>query len=83
MSYNKENYQKVFKNNPEDEKDITNSEKEHPLSYCVQKWLERTPGLQQDGFNFPEKFKQAVEGIFEQEQIRIEVRHFTKNIFLD
>jgi len=84
VSYNKENYQKVFKNNPEDEKDITNSEKEHPLSYCVQKWLERTPGLQQDGFNFPEKFKQAVEGIFEQEQIRIEkTKNKVKKAYLE
>ena len=34
---------------------------------CVELWLERTPGLDENGFNFPAKYKAAVEAIFEQE----------------
>ena len=49
------------------------SENEPSLSECVQSWLERTPGLEENGFNFPEKFKQVVESIFEDELEAIEV----------
>ena len=49
------------------------SENEPSLSECVQSWLERTPGLEENGFNFPEKFKEVVENIFEDELEAIEV----------
>jgi hypothetical protein len=39
----------------------------------VELWLERTPGLAETGFNFPAKYKAAVEAIFKQEQEIIEV----------
>ena len=50
------------------------SENEPSLSECVQSWLERTPGLEEHGFNFPAKFKEAVENIFEDELEAIEVQ---------
>ena len=49
------------------------SENEPSLSECVQSWLERTPGLEENGFNFPAKFREAVETIFEDELEAIEV----------
>jgi len=51
---------------------LTQSEKEASLSECVQRWLERTPGLEEDGFNFPEKFRLAVEGILRKDLDMIE-----------
>jgi hypothetical protein len=35
--------------------------------------LERTPGLNEEGFNFPQKFKEAVEAIFDKEWQRVQV----------
>ena len=40
---------------------------------CVELWLERTPGLDENGFNFPAKYKAAVEAIFKHELEIIEV----------
>ena len=31
----------------------------YPENYKLQRWLERTPGLEEDGFNFFAKFKVA------------------------
>ena len=67
---------KVFTEKPQEEELIKASEAEHSLSYCVQRWLERTPGLQEEGFNFPQKFKEAVEAIFDKEWKRVEVCNF-------
>ena len=39
----------------------------------MQRWLERTPGLNEEGFNFPQKFKEAVEAIFDKEWQRVQV----------
>jgi hypothetical protein len=44
---------------------------------CVELWLERTPGLDENGFNFPAKYKAAVEAIFRQEKEIIEVHFYT------
>ena len=41
--------------------------------FSVQRWLERTPGLNEEGFNFPQKFKEAVEAIFDKEWQRVQV----------
>ena len=64
---------KVFNDKPLQEEAVMASEQEHSLSFCIQRWLERTPGLQEEGFNFPHKFKTAVETIFEREYKRIQV----------
>ena len=44
VKYNKDNYEKVFSDKPQEEERIKTSEREPSLSYCVQRWLERTPG---------------------------------------
>jgi len=72
VSYNKENYTSVFTEKPLEVDRIKASEAEHSLSYCVQRWLERTPGLNEEGFNFPQKFKEAVEAIFDKEWQRVQ-----------
>lgn len=72
VQYNKANYVRVFSDKPDEWEQIIASEKEPSLSYCVQRWLERTPGLEEDGFNFPAKFKEAVKTIFDQENKIIE-----------
>jgi len=83
VNYNKENYLKVFTDKPQEEELLKASEREPSLSYCVQRWLERTPGLQAEGFNFPQKFKQAIEGVFDKEWNRIQTTsNETKRAYL-
>lgn len=43
--------------------------KEPALSDLVQNWLERTPGLETDGFNFWEKFRKSVEQVLDDQEI--------------
>ena len=73
MKYNQQNYQRVFEEWPDKQEMVDASENEPSLSECVQSWLERTPGLEEHGFNFPAKFQEAVESIFEDELTAIEV----------
>lgn len=42
--------------------------KESSLSDLVQNWLERTPGLEADGFYFWEKFRNSVEQLLNNEE---------------
>ena len=51
---------------------LRNSTIHFPI-FSVQRWLERTPGLNEEGFNFPQKFKEAVEAIFDKEWQRVQV----------
>lgn len=69
MKYNQK-YSCVFGNDLEAIKAIEKSEKEPPLAQLVQQWLERTPGLEADGFNFWGKYKQAVEKLLA-EQLKV------------
>jgi tryptophan 2,3-dioxygenase len=68
VRYNQSNYRRVFGDVPIEMEKLERSEAEPSLSTCVQKWLERTPGLEEDGFNFPKKFQDAVEGIMKREE---------------
>jgi tryptophan 2,3-dioxygenase len=40
----------------------------------IEQWLERTPGLEADGFNFWGKYKQAVETLLAKQRKTAEVR---------
>ncbi|XP_067000328.2 tryptophan 2,3-dioxygenase [Anabrus simplex] len=60
VKYNQK-YSRVFGNDPAATEAIERSEVEPPLSELVQRWLERTPGLEADGFNFWGKYRRAVE----------------------
>lgn len=48
--------------------------KEPSLSDLVQNWLERTPGLEVDGFNFWEKFRKSVEQLLDDQENKARVR---------
>ncbi|KAL0273205.1 UNVERIFIED_CONTAM: hypothetical protein PYX00_005936 [Menopon gallinae] len=54
-------YTCVFGRDEDAMKAIEKSERELPLAKLVDSWLQRTPGLEEDGFNFWGKYKIAVE----------------------
>lgn len=49
---------------------------EPSLSDLVQKWLERTPGLELDGFNFWGKFKEATDKLLKDQEMIATVEFF-------
>lgn len=59
VKYN-EHYLSVFAHDPESSSLISKSETEPSLCELVQQWLERTPGLEVNGFDFWGKFKDSV-----------------------
>lgn len=59
VKYN-QRYQDVFGDDANAVEKIIDSETEPSLCDLVQKWLERTPGLEEDGFNFWKKFQDNV-----------------------
>lgn len=67
VKYN-QNYSKVFSGDEEAINMIEMSEGELSLSDIVQQWLERTPGLELEGFNFWGKFQSAVEKLLEDQK---------------
>ena len=73
MKYNQNNYRRVFGDNPKSLDLLVSTETEPSLWHCVERWLERTPGLEEDGFNFQRKFKEAVDTIFARDMETIEV----------
>lgn len=68
VKYNQK-YSTVFGRDPEAMSAIEKSETEPALLDLLQGWLERTPGLEDEGFNFWGKFKDAVEKMLD-EQIK-------------
>lgn len=69
----KQPYLEVFK----DEKCIEAIEKsasEPSLFELIQRWLERTPGLEEDGFNFKDKYETAVNEMLQEERDFIDAR---------
>ena len=73
MKYNQNNYRRVFGDDPKSLDSLASTESEPSLWHCVERWLERTPGLEEDGFNFPEKFEKAVDAIFARDTEAIQV----------
>src|SRR5690349_16364578 len=67
VKYNQK-YTHVFGSEPESLTAIMKSETEPSLCDLVQKWLERTPGLEVDGFNFWGKFKDAVDNLLDEKE---------------
>lgn len=59
VKYN-QGYSHVFKKSSIDGERVRLSETEPSLSELLQKWLERTPGLEVNGFDFWGKFKSSV-----------------------
>jgi len=61
VRYNQSNYRRVYEDLPDQLKELEKSEEEPSLSELVQKWLERTPGLSEDSFDFPCRYKEVIE----------------------
>ncbi|CAL1275035.1 unnamed protein product [Larinioides sclopetarius] len=59
VNFSKDKYITVFKD-PKAIETVLQSEKDPSLCDLVQKWLERTPGLETNSFNFWKKFEDAV-----------------------
>lgn len=60
VKYNQK-YSEAFGNESAAMEAILKSESEPSMLDLIQKWLERTPGLETDGFNFWAKFQASVE----------------------
>ncbi|GAB1608267.1 tryptophan 2,3-dioxygenase-like [Argonauta hians] len=60
VKYNQQHYLNVF-NDEESVKMLQDSLNSPSLFKLVERWLERTPGLEKDGFNFWKKYQEAVE----------------------
>ena len=63
----------MYEDRPQEIEQLEASEAEASLSDLVQRWLERTPGLDDD-FNFPKKYKQAIDAILSETLEKINVR---------
>lgn len=63
VSYAQQNYADVHQAGIH--KELRKSEEEESLLTLVEKWLERTPGLEEGGFNFWQKFNRGVESLLE------------------
>ncbi|XP_076067447.1 tryptophan 2,3-dioxygenase vermilion [Oratosquilla oratoria] len=68
VRYNQTHYVKVFGDEPEIYQRIIASESEPSLLALVSRWLERTPGLGEDGFNFWKKYKVSVDSLIYDQQ---------------
>lgn len=75
VKYN-QHYGRAFGKDPEAMKAIENSEKEPSLTDLVQRWLERTPGLEHDGFDFWGKYQKAVNVLIEEQIVLAQVEFF-------
>lgn len=75
VKYNQK-YWEVFASDPKAVEKLADTESEPSLADLVQKWLERTPGLEVDGFNFWGKFQESVEKLLaDQEASAMEEEH--------
>lgn len=73
VKYNS-HYQKVFGDDSVSTDKVMASEAEPSLSGLVQKWLERTPGLEVDGFDFWQKFQDSVELLLQEKENSAKVK---------
>lgn len=69
VKYNQK-YSHVFGTDVEAIDAIQKSEQDPSLSDLVQRWLERTPGLEIDGFNFWGKFKESVDQLLDVKEVQ-------------
>lgn len=63
-NYGKSYYIKVFEDEQVVER-VLRSEREPSLLDLIESWLERTPGLEEDGFDFWGKYKSVVNGMID------------------
>ncbi|XP_070553708.1 tryptophan 2,3-dioxygenase-like isoform X2 [Ptychodera flava] len=60
VRYGQKHYTEVFKEDTKLLEALERSENEQSLLDLLQRWLERTPGLEKDGFDFWGKFQESV-----------------------
>ncbi|XP_055040797.2 tryptophan 2,3-dioxygenase B [Misgurnus anguillicaudatus] len=70
VPYNKQHYRDNF--HGEESESLLRSQEEPSLLRLVEKWLERTPGLEGDGFNFWGKLHANIEEGFKLEKQKLE-----------
>lgn len=73
VKYNQNNYLKVFGDEQTTLQALQESEEQPSLADLVQRWLERTPGLEVKGFNFWAKFHKAVTLMLNEQMEKINV----------
>lgn len=74
VRYNQSNYVKVFGNDAAAMAELQRSEEEPSLCELVQKWLERTPGLEEEhSYNFWPQYQRTVESLIREQQREAEV----------
>ncbi|XP_015928797.1 tryptophan 2,3-dioxygenase [Parasteatoda tepidariorum] len=71
VNFSKDKYISVFKD-PKSINKIVKSEDEASLCDLIQRWLERTPGLEPNGFNFWKKFGDSVYAQIETVRLQME-----------
>lgn len=81
VKYN-QSYHQVFGTDDKACSSLEKSETEPSLSDLVQKWLERTPGIEEDGFNFWGKFKDSTEKLLKDREESAMVPHKTFKCFI-
>ena len=83
-NYGKNYYLKIFEDTRVIET-IQRSEDELSLCELLQNWLERTPGLEVDGFNFWQKYRTVVNGMLNElrECAELETDEAQKKIYVD
>jgi len=69
-TYNKKPFHFPF--NEEQKKELVRLENEDSLLQRIEKWLERTPFLQFEGFDFLEQYREAIEAMFDKEKRAVE-----------
>ncbi|NQZ01760.1 MAG: tryptophan 2,3-dioxygenase [Bdellovibrionales bacterium] len=74
LTYNSAPYEKSLK--PEQESSILDTEKQKSLFECVNSWLERTPFLDYEGFDFWNQYQDTVKKIFKEDSEVIERHEF-------
>ncbi|XP_002732444.1 tryptophan 2,3-dioxygenase-like [Saccoglossus kowalevskii] len=60
QKYSQKDYKTVLESETDNMSTVVKSETETSLSELLQRWLERTPGIEKDGFNFWSKFSDKV-----------------------
>jgi len=73
VRYNQSNYVKVFGSDKGALAELQRSESEPSLCDLVQRWLERTPGLEEHSFNFWLQYQRTVDALISDQQREAEV----------
>ncbi|XP_058647856.1 tryptophan 2,3-dioxygenase B isoform X1 [Onychostoma macrolepis] len=72
VPYNRRHYRDSF--HGQESETLMSSEQEPTLLQLVEQWLERTPGLEKEGFNFWGKLQANIEEGLKMEKHKVEVR---------